>query len=363
LTLTYVVVQPRKRGPALPVTDLSPIKASPNASPLPSATAKENISTFNRLANVVNADKKKNPRSENAPNGLKDKYPSRKAQQEKENSGNISVTSSRRPFGALAQYDSNIPRAVASTLHKKPSGNTHGMKAVKVLGEFDANASGNISRRDFSFDGDSSVNKSKDSTTAKDRVREWEREKERLREMERLSEIERERDEMYKREKKHRQAVLTSKENGEGSQRKESLQQEERARTSEERREKRNASIKQIKIPRPGSSAANREKKNSDWDKENIASSATSPVLPMFKLTSPLTNCEVLFLFNRNGDIDFDSSNEAILHIGRDTPSSTTKETKQSSSRFKHSIKASIGEFLIAKSPDHRCCLPSRGFE
>ncbi|PPQ85184.1 hypothetical protein CVT25_004191 [Psilocybe cyanescens] len=320
----FVVVQPRKRIPAPPVMDLSPIKASPNNSPNPSITAKENILSFNRLASVANSDKKKLNQRPHTANSTFSK------EKDKEQ-GNVSVTSNssnvRRPFGALAARDINVPAArPASVLSKKPSGNTHGLKAVKVLGELTRDPNNTSVSLD---EGE----RSRESTNVKDRMREWERERERLREMERLEEIERERDEIFRRERKERkerekkEREEEEKENAKRNVDKREESKWEQHRDSVEERERGNASHMQIKVPGPSNSKP-KISKNSDWDKENIGSSATSPVLPMFKPTSPLT--------------------QAILNVGRNSSQTSFarvgKETKQST--FKHSIKASIDKTL-----------------
>ena len=177
------MIQPRKRNPVAPVVALSPIKASPNPSPYTgTVTAKENIMSFNRLAaTMVDNEKKKNRVA---------------GKEQRPNPTDVSPTvNARRPFG-IATRD-NLPRPV-SMLSKKPSGNSHGAKAVRVLGDI----------RNTSLD---ERGKSRESTSAKDRVREWEREKVRLREMERLQEIEKERDEIHKKAKERKHAEKAKK--------------------------------------------------------------------------------------------------------------------------------------------------------
>lgn len=127
--------------------DLSPIKASPPGSPLTSAAAKENISTFNKLAKAANA------------------------------------TNARRPFGVLSP-SSNLPRPPVSA---KPSTEDHKNKRKgRALGDV---TSANRSNENANH------GKAKESSSVRDRMREWEKEKERLREMSKLEEMERERDE------------------------------------------------------------------------------------------------------------------------------------------------------------------------
>lgn len=322
--------------------------------------------SFNRLASLASGDKKRNQRSENQANTSM--------------ISNTNPNKARRPFGAL-DTSNNLPRPV-STLSKKPSGNTHGIKAIKVLGDLtrDPNISVSVSLNE-------SAEKSKESTNVKDRMREWEREKERLREMERLEEMEKERDEMYKREKEKQKKerrerekkLREEKENGgsdvnknkhsnlKKAEKQRSVSGEEQRDETEEDallKERKNASVLQIKIPPPKtsnvkvsssqgnnkSSTGHNVNKDWDWDKENIGSSATSPVLPMFKPTSPLTQglCP-LYCFRDSFLTGVNFPDDAVLNMvaNTDTPPPSTfarkeKETKQSI--FKHSIKASIGE-------------------
>lgn len=245
-------MQPRRRVPAAPVIDLSPIKASPTPSPYTGTnTAKENILSFNRLAATMHGDKKKN-RFEN----------------KEQDTANVSITSNvRRPFGVLTR--DNQPRPV-SMLSKKPSGHSHGAKAVKVLGDI-RNAS--LDERD----------RSRESTSAKDRVREWEREKERMREIQRLEEMEKERDEIYKNQKERKM-----QEKSEKAKRKAEEGDADAAKEKENRAEKKNASILAIKIPEP--------RRTEDSDKENIGSLARSPILPMFNSGTPLTQQGVFLI-------------------------------------------------------------------
>ena len=237
------MIQPRKRNPVAPVVALSPIKASPNPSPYTgTVTAKENIMSFNRLAaTMVDNEKKKNRVA---------------GKEQRPNPTDVSPTvNARRPFG-IATRD-NLPRPV-SMLSKKPSGNSHGAKAVRVLGGI---RNTNLDER----------GKSRESTSAKDRVREWEREKVRLREMERLQEIEKERDEIHKKAKERKHAEKAKKRD----------QEEAKADVDGEwQREKKNASILAIKIPAP---------KRRDSDKENVGSTEYSSMLPMVSAGTPLT--------------------------------------------------------------------------
>jgi serine/threonine-protein kinase GIN4 len=159
----------------LPSPDLSPI----NASPAFNASAKENISSFNRLASVAISVKKKNA----ANNENKDQTKGNL----KTSPNDATNASTRRPFGVLSTRN-NIPHHVS--LMKKPSGNSNGGKALKVLGHLQ-----NV---------DKERTKGKGSTNVKDRVREWEKEKERLREMARLEEMQRKSDDLYEKKKKER---------------------------------------------------------------------------------------------------------------------------------------------------------------
>jgi serine/threonine-protein kinase GIN4 len=279
---TLIVAQPRKRAQAMPMPDLSPIQASPTTSPYTgSAAAKENIQSFNRLAASVNS-----------------KSHAKKAGKERvdvdENAiGNTTPNGARRPFGALNARE-NLPQPLqqqqrpAATMipSRKPSGQSYGAKAVKVLGDLETNSNSHNNTKNINiaskkkqpeYGGDENSysytqERSKDSTNVKDRMREWEREKERLREMERLEEMERDRDVMYKREKKARK------------EREEEEEKENRV-VEEEAKERKNASHLQIKIPQ-----ASNTNNGQDWDKENVGGApGTSPVLPMFKVGPPLT--------------------------------------------------------------------------
>ena len=155
--------------------DLSPI----NASPAFSASAKENISSFNRLASVAISVKKKN--ATNNENGDQTKGNLKTSPNDATNAN------TRRPFAALSTRN-NIPRHVS--LVKKPSGNSNGGKALKVLGHLQ--------------NADKERAKGKGSTNVKDRVKEWERERERLREMARLEEMQRKSDDLYEKKKKEK---------------------------------------------------------------------------------------------------------------------------------------------------------------
>ncbi|CAA7265469.1 unnamed protein product [Cyclocybe aegerita] len=341
------IAQPRKRVPVPPVIDLSPIKASPTStnSPFSSANAKENISSFNRLASVVaqdDAQKKRREQRESrvlananasASANAADTSLSRSA-----NTHPNMTTNGRRPFGTLNARE-NIPARPSSVIAKKPSGHSHGAKAHKVLGDISANISVSAS-----------VDKSRDSSSVRDRVREWEREKERLREMERLEELERERDEMYRKEKKERERRERKVKVRVGEEEKEQEKEKESPETEQEKHDVRpesrgpqeeveeptlslkesksaNASHLQIKIPRPSGAVSSKKASNGldAWDKENIGSSGVSPVLPMFRLGPPLTQ---------------------VFNISTDTPPppSWTRGQKESktSNGFKHSIKRSI---------------------
>ena len=114
------------------------------ASPLSSASAKENISSFNRLASVAISAKKKN--AANNENGDQNKAAFKASPNNYTNSG------TRRPLNVVTARG-NIPRH--ASLLKKPSGNTRGGKALKVLGE----------------NGDKGRTKGKELTNGKDRVK------------------------------------------------------------------------------------------------------------------------------------------------------------------------------------------------
>lgn len=293
------------------------------------------------------------------------------------NGVNPNVTNSgRKPFTTLGARDNNIPRNV---LAKKPSGNTYGAKAAKVLGEMNAYANVNVSAVDIlpstrhaknaSFStpdkenrSGSLANTSKDSSTVRDRVKDWEREKERLREMARLEELEKERDEILKKEKKERkerkeqekrerderERSRLEKEEEEARQRElEELQRqrkgaleilggsdEDNRRVSTEQ-ERKNASLLRIKLPAPSKlPTAAREWEH---DKENVKV-ARSPSSPPSAATSPL-----LSRFRPQ------PLGTQIMNVKTSVDSqviASPKPVKESKNIFKHSIRASIGDSL-----------------
>lgn len=317
--------------------ELSPIQASPTTPYTGSAAAKENISSFNRLAASVssksNAKKAGKERVDVDDNVI----------------GNTTPSSARRPFGALNARE-NLPQpqqrpATAMLPSRKPSGQSFGAKAVKVLGELDTNNSINNNTKNINivskkkqpeYGGDENSysytqERSKDSTNVKDRMREWEREKERLREMDRLEEMERDRDEIYKREKKAR---------------KEREEEKENYVTEEEAKERKNASHLQIRIPQLSNNGQDWEK-----EKENVDAPGTSPILPMFKVGPPLTQgLDFLFVFFHTLILIFVFPC-LVLNVVTDTPpppsTFQTRVTKENKNGFKHSIKASIGNLLF----------------
>ena len=94
--------------------DLSSVEASP----LSRASAKENISSFNRLASgAISANKKKN--TANNENGDQGKTAS---------PNNNTNADTRRPLNVVTMRGNIPPRHVS--LVKKPSGNTRGGKAL-----------------------------------------------------------------------------------------------------------------------------------------------------------------------------------------------------------------------------------------
>ena len=250
------LAQPRKRAPGPPIVDLSPV----DASPLSNASAKENISSFNRLASVAISAKKKNA----ANNENRDQ--SKVALKGSPN--NNTNASTRRPLNTVIARG-NIPRHVS--LVKKPSGHSHGGKALKVLG-------GNV---------DKGRTKGKESTNAKDRVKEWEREKERLREMARLEELQRESDDFYEKKKKER-AREKAKKNRTVACEEKGEEEEKRTRNELEKEidEERQSSKKDVSPP--ALQIVNPANKR-EWNKENIDSSATSPVALKCRSNPPLT--------------------------------------------------------------------------
>ncbi|KAJ7754129.1 hypothetical protein B0H14DRAFT_3117158 [Mycena olivaceomarginata] len=138
VTSSKIQVQARKRVPAPPLVDLSPIKGSPPASPAVTS-AQQNVRTLASLTTNTNQ---------------------------------------RQPLSMLSpRTRENLPRPNSIVDMAQDT------RKVKLLSELTANR-----------------NTTKERTkrdSVKDRVREWEREKERLREMERLDELERDRDAQF----------------------------------------------------------------------------------------------------------------------------------------------------------------------
>lgn len=248
----------------LPVVGLSPIKASPHSSPFSSAAAKENISSFNRLASVANSAKKKKNWANNENGGGN-------AISFKASPNNNTNANTRRPFGTSTR--DNIPRPV-SVLTKKPSGNSGGKKALKVLGE-----SQNV---------DKERTKVKGSTNAKDRMKEWEREKERLREMAQLEEMQKERDEIYEnkkreevKEKAKKVRIFDSEAKGKGNSEEKGEEEEKKTGNGLEKQIERQSAKKDVFSPVMNHATER------DSEKENMDFS-TSSVLPMFRSNLPL---------------------------------------------------------------------------
>ncbi|KAF7348357.1 Protein kinase domain-containing protein [Mycena sanguinolenta] len=134
VTSSKIQVQARKRVPAPPMVDLSPIKGSPPSSP-PATSAQQNVRS---LASLTTG------------------------------------TTQRQPLGVLS------PRTRQNLPQPKPAIEPKDSRKVRPLAELTANRTTTKERGKHD--------------SVKDRVREWEREKERLREMERLDELERDRD-------------------------------------------------------------------------------------------------------------------------------------------------------------------------
>ena len=191
---------------------------------------------------------------------------------------NNTNASTRRPFGTLSTHD-NIPNSVPA-LVKKPSGNSRGGKALKVLGE-----SQNINKERAA---------GKESTNVKDRVKEWEREKERLREMARLEEMQRERDDLYEKKKRERVKekvkkvkIIDSEEKGKENSREKGQEAEEKMgnrlekEIDKERQPAKKVTPPTLKIADPANER--------EWNKENVDFSATLPVASLFCSNPPLT--------------------------------------------------------------------------
>lgn len=247
-----------------------------------SVKAKENISNFNKLAaSVVAADRRKG-----APG--------------------------RVPFGALNLNSAKENSRPISVVSKKPSGHSHGAKAMKVLGEANTTKTAHDSvDASYNFDSPflspSTVDRSTDSTNVKDRVRDWERERERLREMGRLQDLERERDNVHKRERKRRErdeVVVKEKEGRPHN------------RGSHNPDQQQHDALKEKCLPQiPLSSTQSTNdgvdigprweapKAHQDIDSDinkgiNVPSSAMSPVLPMFSTGPRLTQGMYLVLLS-----------------------------------------------------------------
>lgn len=238
---------------------MSPVEASP----LSSASAKANISSFNRLASVaISASKKENPANDENRDQTKVAF--------KASPNNSNNASTRRPLAALSTRG-NIPRH--TSLLKKPSGHSQGGKALKVLGD----------------NGDKGRTKGKESTNVKDRVKEWEREKERLREMARLEELQRESDDLYEKKKKERvkekakkNRVVDCEEKGGEEEEKKTENESGKENSKETQSSKKDVSPPALQIEDPVNDEL-------EWNKENIDSSAISPVPFTFRSNPPLT--------------------------------------------------------------------------
>jgi hypothetical protein len=156
-------------------------------------------------------------------------------------------------------------------LAKKPSGNSQGGKALKVL---------------LGENGDKGRTKGKESTNAKDRVKEWEREKERLREMARLEEMQRESDDLY--EKKKESAKEKTRKNRTVNFEEKGEEEEKRMENELEKEMDKERQSSEKDVSPPALQIVNPANKW-EWNKENIDSSATSPVYPMSRSNPPLT--------------------------------------------------------------------------
>ncbi|KAJ8523229.1 hypothetical protein ONZ45_g266 [Pleurotus djamor] len=161
----------KKRVPA-PVSDLSPIKASPPASPFSIARSRK---TQNTTASP---------------------------------SPTFGRAGGRKPFGPLGASNANTPSHKENS-HSSPaysSGKKH-LGERRVLGDV-TDARRNAENISPIKVGLVPKVKSKPKDKVKERVRDWERERERLREMQKLEELERERDEQFERERvSHEQEV------------------------------------------------------------------------------------------------------------------------------------------------------------
>ncbi|PFH46524.1 hypothetical protein AMATHDRAFT_199381 [Amanita thiersii Skay4041] len=152
-------IPPRKRQQFVPVVDLSPIKASPPATPVSHANEKENGNV-----KVLNSTHK----------------------------------SGRKPFGDRE----NIPQPQFKSVNTKPGGE----RRSRVFGDLTTRQ-----RNDQNIKQGKKVKEAPSKpkmSNARDRVKEWERERERLREMERLEELEREREEAAEQVLKQETVVL-----------------------------------------------------------------------------------------------------------------------------------------------------------
>ncbi|EAU85877.2 CAMK/CAMKL/MARK protein kinase [Coprinopsis cinerea okayama7 len=296
-------IQPRRR-PAPPVIDLSPIKASPPASPYASASAKENMAAAaNRNRSVAGHKENKH-----------------------------GTASSRRAFGAIIAPDNNtiMPPPPLST--RIPIKTLDEMTSRRRSGLFDStrsrsnlalsNKTSNINLKD----GDRSLSgslRANGSNNVKDRVLEWEREKQRLREMERLEELERERDEHFEREKARRK----------------------------EKREKKEEENKEDTLAAPPVTHKRSKKASADaeGEKENMGASkpgqkqkshASPPTLPLPPVMSPLSRMLNTF--------PAPTPNNTVIQ----SPPAPQPAKQSRQNIFKHSIKASIDKTVqFCKAP------------
>ncbi|KAJ7784292.1 hypothetical protein B0H16DRAFT_1491934 [Mycena metata] len=146
VTSSKIQVLARKRVPAPPMVDLSPIKGSPPASP-PTSSAKQNVMS-------------------------------------------LTAANPRKPLAAISARRENLPQP--PRVKAKDS-----LPRVRPLADLTGANRNNPKEQ-----------KKRDSV--KDRVREWEREKERLREMERLDELERDRDAQFEEERERAARMETA---------------------------------------------------------------------------------------------------------------------------------------------------------
>ncbi|KAH6912813.1 CAMK/CAMKL/MARK protein kinase [Coprinopsis sp. MPI-PUGE-AT-0042] len=313
----------RRRG-AIPAIDLSPIKASPPASPY----AKENAESRFRSKAVPAATAKG-----------KENQPSRRA------FGDVTSAADNNAIQPPPPLSSNIPiKSLHELTSQSRSGLAKGGRSASNLSvqRKEKTKENEPEEGDWSMTGSM---RAKASNSVRDRVKEWEREKQRLREMQRLEELERERDEHYEREKERRREKRAEREK-----QKEMTENEEEspAQGEEKAANQAGAGVADDKEDLVGIDLHTRRRKTTPTH---------PPVLPLPPVMSPLSR-----VLNT-----FQASTPGSSTVLQSPAASGLPSSKQSKSKiFKHSIKASIDKTVqfckgssIGRSAS---ATPSRGF-